>query len=509
LLVLLVLLFAFGLRLYDLNARALWFDEGMEYWVAAVGLPDLAESVRVGIQDPPLYSLLLHVWMGGGQNEFYLRFLSVILSFLSVAGVVRIGYHASGWPTGWMAGVLMALLPPQIRYAQEIGQYALMQCLLVGAVVVLQRLRARSSLSKYLRWLLVALAATYSYYGTVITVLVPFGLVWISALLGKKWTTVKKGIFSLVAYFVGILPLILYFLPHQLLRGPTREAFTLHLGTPLVELQSLWLSTQQLIAFQFTGWPWTAVPSSVPLVLVALSLLFAIRERSRLLLWLFVTWGIYYAFGKLALFPYGYRYSLILTPLLVPTIAQGLSSLLVRKRWRAVGGLVLLGLLLLCTASLPNHTLRARLYPEQNWAWPETQELRPLVEHWINNRDDETPTYVYYGAVPAFSYYQQLYDQRTFDHLSPAWYAKCWRGEITGYCQSGEVLYGRGVRKLAPPEKVTAVRDALGPSPDSLWLVFSHVYADEDTVILAGFLEEYQILSELRARGASIYLLGK
>ena len=96
LLLLLILLAAFALRTWELGSRSLWFDEGMEYWVATAPPVELPTSVQRGIQDPPLYSLLLHFWMRVSHSEYHLRFLSVFASLLSLSGLIWIGRQIGG-----------------------------------------------------------------------------------------------------------------------------------------------------------------------------------------------------------------------------------------------------------------------------------------------------------------------------------------------------------------------------------------------------------------------------
>src|SRR5512145_2550326 len=82
-----ILTLALALRLWDIRARALWFDEASEYWIATAPFSRLIESARTGTGDPPLYTFLLHVWMQVGSSELWLRLLSTLASVAGVAGV--------------------------------------------------------------------------------------------------------------------------------------------------------------------------------------------------------------------------------------------------------------------------------------------------------------------------------------------------------------------------------------------------------------------------------------
>jgi uncharacterized membrane protein len=504
---LIVLLIAGGLRIVELDARSLWLDEGMEYWVATSSIENIAEAVRVGIQDPPLYSLLLHFWMELGQSEFHMRFLSVLFSLGSVAGIMLLGFRMSGFPSGLAAGMIMAILPSQIRYAQEVGQYALMGCLLVWSLIALQRLSVRESWSNYLLWAVLVIAATYSYYGAAICALTPAIVVLAGKLNTRDWKGTSRMLLAVAACALAIAPLILYFLPSQIL---TTQVLRTPLESPVEELRTLWDSTLHMIAFQFTGWPWTYVPLWLSPGLVALLLLFSIRRRGAkesLFLWLLSVWVVYYLVGRLGLFPYGFRYGLILTPLLIPAITLVLSNPLITKSLEQKSSVLLILCILAAGAiSLPNRSLRDGLSRGANWAWPETEDMRPVVEYWLENRRSTDSTYVYYGAAPAFAYYLGIYGQDD-TLLPPNWYIHCWRGESKDYCHDNNIYYGEWIRSLDQAEKTSSIRRAIPSSAERVWVVFSHIYSGEDDVILGNLQENYGVVLAFETNNASGYLL--
>src|SRR5688572_4700486 len=172
--VLFVLVAALALRLWDLTARSLWLDEAVEYWVATASLAELPTTVRDLIQDPPLYSFLLHAWMRVSEHEAWLRLLSVLCGLGSVAGAMLLGYRLQGTACALAAGVLMTILPTSVRYAQEIGQYAPAHLLVTWSLVMLLGLVRTPSPRRHALWLLIAVLAAYTYYGTMIPIVIPF-----------------------------------------------------------------------------------------------------------------------------------------------------------------------------------------------------------------------------------------------------------------------------------------------------------------------------------------------
>jgi 4-amino-4-deoxy-L-arabinose transferase-like glycosyltransferase len=507
----LIVLLGFALRVWDIDGRSLWLDEGMEYWVATSPIKDLPQNVQRGIQDPPLYSLLLHAWMQLGRDEFYLRFPSAVFSLMGIVGVIRLGGLLCGSNTGLVAGALMALLPTQIRYAQDVGQYALMGSLLVWNLIALHYVCERASWAAYLLWIVSALAATHSYYGTALPVLVTFGVEMIRSAMYRSWWRFARGLGALFLYSLCIMPLLLFFLPRQMYTGPTAGAFHIHFSSPLTELEDLATSTQSLIAFVFSGWPWTPVSkwvsSSVVAILLGQSLLKSRRSSSlrRWWLWLISTWGAYYVVSRLNVFPYGFRYALILVPLLVPAIASGPHNAFSERSWQAIGKTATVLIMLVCAVSLPNLAFRSAVYPDRTWAWPETEGLRQVVEYWLDNGGARHTTYVYYAAIPAFSYYLEQYGLP--QDLPAVWYIECWQGDSSGYCARDNVYYGRWTRTLTPKEKVQSILETLSYRPRVMWLVFSHIYPGEDDVILRGLLDQYYVADRCAHLNAQLYLL--
>lgn len=502
----LVLLAAFGLRVWDLSARSLWFDEAMEFWVATASMANLASSVRAGIQDPPLYSALLHVWMLIDHGEQHLRLLSVFFSLITVAGALRLGRQLGGRSGGLIAGGLMSIVTSQIHYAQEVGQYALMGTTLMLGMIALQRLATWRRPADYAVWATLAVVSAYSYYGTVIAALVPFLVMATRDLISKQWRRAAACAVTLVCYSAAVTPLAVYFLPGQLFRGPTAGAFQISLMPFMTEVETVFRSTQQLVAFQFVGWPWTNIPEALPAALLLVTVALPRKPWSLHLEWLAATWIIYYLASKFNLLPFGFRYGLILMPLIVTQVGYSLSSALARNFRGFVAMVILAVLAIVCAVSLPNRAIRDRIIANAAWPWPETEDLRPIVAYWFKQRDAGQPTYVYYGATPAFGYYHQQISGIDTE-LPPNWFQQCWRPDSAPYCHANGINYGRFFRGMPVEQQIESIRSALPAGPEAFWIVFAHVYSDEDAQILSGLAQNFTIASSYSRAGASAYLM--
>ncbi|MBC7251271.1 MAG: glycosyltransferase family 39 protein, partial [Anaerolineae bacterium] len=163
-LLVMILLLAFGLRAYRLEAKSVWWDEGLAAWAAR---QDLVSSALWCASDvhPPLYFWMLHFWrLGSGDSEFGLRFLSVGCGVLAVAALYRLGRALADRPTGILAALLLATSRFALWWSQEMRMYILAALLatlsLWGLVGIWRRGRARD----WVLYLVSTIAALYTLY---------------------------------------------------------------------------------------------------------------------------------------------------------------------------------------------------------------------------------------------------------------------------------------------------------------------------------------------------------
>jgi uncharacterized membrane protein len=90
-------------------------------------------------------------------------------SIVGVLGVMALTRISFGRRASLIAGLLMAVAVPDIRFAQEAGQYALMSCVLSWKLVFLCLLMKRDAWRGAVLWGLSAAIAVYSYYGAALT----------------------------------------------------------------------------------------------------------------------------------------------------------------------------------------------------------------------------------------------------------------------------------------------------------------------------------------------------
>ncbi len=210
--VLLVVLLAFGLRLYAIDRQDIWGDEAFSIWLSRQPLP---EVVAGGADThPPLYPFLLYVWLRlAGSSPLAVRFLSACIGTLTVPTVYVLGRRFFGRMTGGLAALLAAVSPVLVYYSQETRMYGLVT--LLSALSVYWATRAallghgERSVRRYLPYLLATLAAVYTHYYAFF-VLLAQNLVIVPTLIRRRQRSALGGwLASQGAVAVAYLPWIL------------------------------------------------------------------------------------------------------------------------------------------------------------------------------------------------------------------------------------------------------------------------------------------------------------
>jgi len=503
---------AFALRVWDLDACSLWFDEAVEYWSADAPLSALPRTVLISYQ-PPLYTYLLHLWLQFDIEPVWLRFLSVALSMLTVAGMIAWARGLFGLRGALIAGAITAVSPPGVRYAQEVGEYALMMCALTLTLNALDHALRNPRWKYWGLWGVLSVASVYSHYGASIIVVSLAVLSFLENLWRKRnLALLRQSVVAATSLILGA-PLLVYFLPQQAARLTTGSFVAPSLSVS--EAQRLVGSIGDTFLFQLTSWPVSSLPrwpgQIVVALVFALSLLVLVNPLTKMqrrpFLWLLIAHLFYFLAIRSGLYGYGNfgsRYALILAPLFLLAVT-GVAEQLVRWRVGFISLALLSVIIGLGVYSLPNRTA-LQLTGNERFRLEVQEDMREVAQFWMEHRDSDQPTYVYYGAAPAFRYYLRLYGLDT-GPLPPTWLSACWRQETAEACSKDNIFYGEWFRSRSLEEKLASIHETVG-RPERLWLIFSHTYSEEDGEIIEGLLEQQYVLARSYERlGASAHLL--
>lgn len=226
----LILLGGFILRLYQLGAASLWYDETVSLYLAQ---SDIAELIRhtAGDIHPPLYYLLLHFWgRVAGWSEFSMAFLSLWFGMLLIALVYRVarewmpsslrpspnGRGVGGAGIGTLAALLVAISPYNIWYSQEVRMYTLGAVLGLLSVYFLRRMLQNDKIFSrdFLAYVIFTVLGFYTLYYFIF--LMVFQWLWVAARVWQirnQQSEIKNRSSFLSTFALSQLALFLFYLP--------------------------------------------------------------------------------------------------------------------------------------------------------------------------------------------------------------------------------------------------------------------------------------------------------
>ncbi len=262
-----------SLRLYRLENKNIWWDEGFTVFMARLPLPSMLVASGHDTA-PPLYYGLLHTWIGlAGDSEFALRLPSALASILTIAIVLRLVHSLAGARAALMAAALVALSRVLVWYSQEVRQYSFAAMLAVASLALAYALwrGKRWAWLAYVSVTLAGLLSQYPFIGVLLTQNLAAGV----ALIGvgpQRKALALNWLSAQVVVAAGCLPWILYYLPGA------PHYFAPAASISLVEVAKLYLDTV------FVGNA-TAIDRFWPFLLVCLGLgllgLFCVRPLRR------------------------------------------------------------------------------------------------------------------------------------------------------------------------------------------------------------------------------------
>src|SRR5687768_2959418 len=124
------------------------------------------ELAAYALDDRPTHALyygILKLWPGAASSEFVLRSLSVVCAAAAAALMAVLAARLFGRVAGFSAGVLFAVNPFVIAYAQEARMYALVALLTVIASLLFVRAIEGPSTRRWLVYAVSAVALVYAH----------------------------------------------------------------------------------------------------------------------------------------------------------------------------------------------------------------------------------------------------------------------------------------------------------------------------------------------------------
>jgi len=292
----LLLLLAWGLWLWRLDAGDLTFDETATYSVAHRSLPKILTYLQKAVREhPPVYYFLIHVWMElTGVSEFSMRIFSVgagmvALTLMGWLGRLTLGSSASY--AGLLPALLFAFTPGAAYCVRDARMYSMeIVWVLLSAGLFLRDWLPKKKGPR--RIAIASLAAVHClallthYYVLLIILAQP-----ITLLLARRWRSLLK--WCVVHIFPALAALTWFWLspglqmttssllPHLALTAPTRsqvlQLLDRILFSPVISNRThllYWLLASILGGILLALWRrwtvgmWLALALTMPLTLV-------------------------------------------------------------------------------------------------------------------------------------------------------------------------------------------------------------------------------------------------
>ncbi len=208
-----IILLGAALRTYRLDSEAMWLDEVATIREGA-GRSFVGVLVDLPLDDPhpPLYYLIVHVWTRiFGYGPVSLRSISVLAGVAAIPIVYLFARTVFDRRTGLIAGVLTAVSPFYIQYAQEARMYALFLLLTVTSMylfVLLGRSGSHRTVGGYV--VVAVLLAVTHVYG--LFILLAQNIVWATYLATDRrptfWSPPRRWLLAQMIVGLLLLPWI-------------------------------------------------------------------------------------------------------------------------------------------------------------------------------------------------------------------------------------------------------------------------------------------------------------
>ncbi len=147
-----ILLLAFGLRMYHLDVQSLWYDEAFGIYLTHLSLPEATRWMASAF-NPPLYYYILDLWIpAAGGSEFAVRMVSVFAGIL----ILPLGYALAKYLFGRTAGLItmlfFAISPLYVWHSQNARMYTLLTAVNLLAYWALANILFSSQRMKKIGW---------------------------------------------------------------------------------------------------------------------------------------------------------------------------------------------------------------------------------------------------------------------------------------------------------------------------------------------------------------------
>jgi len=219
--------FGFFLRFYNLGFNSLWLDEAATNTFAVMSIPDIWKATASGEFNPPLFYWIEHLMLMLGNNEVALRFVPALLGVLTIPLIYFAGKEFMDRNVGIIAAAAFAFSPFLIFYSQEARVYSMMLFFVAFAMVFYFKALKTNDLKNWaLFGILSALAFWSHFYAfVIIAALIFYALMMQITNIQKNIQNLKMIALSIILFVILCFPLILLAIQLFITRTSSTPAF--------------------------------------------------------------------------------------------------------------------------------------------------------------------------------------------------------------------------------------------------------------------------------------------
>lgn len=472
-----------ALRMYHLGDRSLWWDEAATANMSRGTLTQMLDETRSRFASPIVFPTILWLVEKVARGSAAVRVPSLLASLLAVIVMLAMVRAKVSHSAALFAAAILAVSASQIRYAQEVREYAL--AVLWGALLpyCLLRWEAAGSRNRHPIWLYVALFfAPLIQYGLVFLAFGVLSTIVLRLLLTRDTPfRLSHLVFGSASLSAGAMLAFVLALRYQFHSGKVYWYLAANYFDPKSSTLLHFLSTNTSGLLSFL------IPQHIiRICFVVGAVIFCIvrvftRKYDTITLLVFTSVSITICVSIAGAYPYGgVRHCLFLAPVVAlfagVVFAEPLQRLNLKPSLQAPA--IVAFLALICLSSYRD--IRAQS------PYKEIEDTRSILEKLAKSSAPNDQVWVSHAAVEPLEFYLQGKDHRLI-------YAK-YHGD-------------------APQEYVPELTRSIDPRTNRLWLVFSHLQQPsdlaEEKLIVSSLPSDWDVQSVITPTNAALYVANR
>lgn len=421
-----------------LTFSSLWYDEAIEYWYSKVivgsvpggmNTSNMYERICSTFQ-PPLYNVIMHIWLKIADSEFGFRFAGVLITLISSIGIY-LGIKELVGDKVALSGMALFLGTNWIIfYALECAEYNLGICCVSWTIcfyIKCLKYRNRRSL---ICFFLFACMSVYSQYGAAFLMIGIYASLLIFFIFKDKERLTDLGIGTVVVAVIAVLPLMVCFLYPQLQHQGTMT--TTHVPHVIMGVSDFISALGKHTAWMFGASCNSAfgIIKMIILLLMVISTLYSLFRKEYLLHLLviasFIAWSMYYLAVVTSFYAYnswsgntGFcnKYGIFLFPMWLVVLVYGTSLTFARISEHFNKKLLDITLVLLIIGIIFIYDSGG--YYSLNVHWIK-DDSRTATAIWFEKQGYNTLTLVHSWSDPMFQFYlvhNEIYSEKMQEQI--------------------------------------------------------------------------------------------